>query len=224
MIIKSVLAFYKLCFFFSSIRRHTRYWRDWSSDVCSSDLAAVLAIRIRQRLSAVLVVGVTGYALGVLFILQGAPDLALTQFLVETLTLVTFVLVLRKLPKDITERHRPRERALRGMIAVCVGGFMAAVGAVALAVRTAEPVSVDYPAEAYAFGGGENIVNVTLVDIRAWDTLGEISLLVVAATGVASLVFLRRRTGAVERAAGQVDRTPRSEERRVGKESRSRWS
>ena len=65
--------------------------------------------------------------------------------------------------------------------------------------RTATPVSAAYPDEAYSFGGGKNIVNVTLVDIRAWDTLGEISLLVVAATGVASLVFLRRRTGAVDR-------------------------
>jgi multicomponent Na+:H+ antiporter subunit A len=188
-------------------------WRAWDSPVqalvgATALIAAVLAVRIRQRLSAVLVVGVTGYALAVLFILQGAPDLALTQFLVETLTLVTFVLVLRKLPKDIAERHRPRERAYRGVIAVCVGAFMAAVGAVALSARTAEPVSVDYPAEAYAFGGGENIVNVTLVDIRAWDTLGEISLLVVAATGVASLVFLRRRTGTVERASGEVRSAP----------------
>ena len=65
-----------------------------------------------------------------MFVLQGAPDLALTQFLIETLTLVVFVLVLRKLPKDITERHRPRERAVRGVLAVAVGAVMAGVGAV----------------------------------------------------------------------------------------------
>ncbi|TFV65101.1 UNVERIFIED_ORG: Na+/H+ antiporter subunit A [Bacillus sp. AZ43] len=179
-------------------------WRAWDSPVQAlvgavAIIAAVLALRIRQRLSAVLVVGVTGYALAVLFALQGAPDLALTQFLVETLTLVVFVLVLRKLPKDITERHRPRERAGRGVLAVGVGVLMAAAGAVAMSARTATPVSVDYPEAAYDFGGGQNVVNVTLVDIRAWDTLGEISLLVVAATGVASLVFLRHRTGAVDR-------------------------
>jgi multicomponent Na+:H+ antiporter subunit A len=179
-------------------------WRAWDTPVQALVgavilIAAVLALRIRQRLSAVLVVGVTGYGLAVLFALAGAPDLALTQFLVETLTLVVFVLVLRKLPKDITERHRPRERAVRGVIAVAVGLLMACVGAVALSARTATPVSVAYPEAAYDFGGGENIVNVTLVDIRAWDTLGEISVLVVAATGVASLVFLRRRTGAVDR-------------------------
>ncbi|SEP24379.1 Na+/H+ antiporter subunit A [Trujillonella endophytica] len=180
-------------------------WRAWDTPVQAMVgvvvvTAAALSLRVRQRLSAVLVVGVTGYGTAVLFALQGAPDLALTQFLVETLTLVVFVLVLRKLPKDISERHRPRERAARGVIAVGVGAFMAAVGAVALSTRTATPVSADYPEEAYDFGGGKNIVNVTLVDIRAWDTLGEISLLVVAATGVASLVFLRRRTGGVERA------------------------
>ncbi|SOE00547.1 Na+/H+ antiporter subunit A [Blastococcus haudaquaticus] len=179
-------------------------WRAWDTPIQAlvgavALIAAALALRIRQRLSAVLVVGVTGYALAVLFALQGAPDLALTQFLVETLTLVVFVLVLRKLPKDIAERHRPRERAVRGVIAVAVGTLMAAAGAVAMSVRTATPVSVDYPEAAYDFGGGQNVVNVTLVDIRAWDTLGEISLVVVAATGVASLVFLRRRTGAVER-------------------------
>jgi multicomponent Na+:H+ antiporter subunit A len=200
-------------------------WRAWDTPVQAVVgvvvvTAAALTLRIRQRLSAVLVVGVTGYGIAVVFALQGAPDLALTQFLVETLTLVVFVLVLRKLPKDISERHRPRERAVRGVIAVAVGAFMAAVGAVALSSRTAVPVSEDYPGPAYDFGGGKNIVNVTLVDIRAWDTLGEVSLLVVAATGVASLVFLRRRTGG-------VDRAPRTElvreRERARRAPRNRW-
>jgi multicomponent Na+:H+ antiporter subunit A len=181
-------------------------WRAWDTPVQALVGAvmlgaAALAVRMRQRMSAVLVVGVTGYGLALLFALAGAPDLALTQFLVETLTLVTFVLVLRKLPKDITERHRPRERAARGLLAVATGVLLGTVGAVALAARTAEPVSVGFPGPAYEFGGGQNVVNVTLVDIRAWDTLGEISVLVVAATGVASLVFLRQRTGMIARAA-----------------------
>jgi multicomponent Na+:H+ antiporter subunit A len=200
-------------------------WRAWDTPVQAVVgvvvvTAAALTLRIRQRLSAVLVVGVTGYGIAVVFALQGAPDLALTQFLVETLTLVVFVLVLRKLPKDISERHRPRERAVRGVIAVAVGAFMAAVGAVALSARTATPVSEGWPGPAYDFGGGKNVVNVTLVDIRAWDTLGEISLLVVAATGVASLVFLRRRTGGVDR----VDRAQLVQRReRSRRAPRDRW-
>ncbi|HZB18687.1 MAG TPA: Na+/H+ antiporter subunit A, partial [Blastococcus sp.] len=200
-------------------------WRAWDTPVQALIgavvlIAAGMALRIRQRLSVVLVVGVTGYGLAVLFALQGAPDLALTQFLVETLTLVTFVLVLRKLPKDITERHRPRERAVRGVIAIAMGLLMGAVGAVALATRTATPVSADYPEEAFDFGGGKNVVNVILVDIRAWDTLGEISLLVVAATGVASLVFLRGRTGGVDRAGGDVLAAPDAAGARA---PRGRW-
>jgi multicomponent Na+:H+ antiporter subunit A len=159
-------------------------------------VVSLAAAAVRQRLTAVLLVGAGGYGIGVLFVLQGAPDLALTQFLVETMTLVVFVLVLRKLPKQIIDRHTRRERIARLFVAVPAGVFMAAMGAVALGVREAPSVAGAFPDAAYDFGGGRNVVNVTLVDIRAWDTFGEISVLVVAATGVASLVFLRRRTGA----------------------------
>jgi multicomponent Na+:H+ antiporter subunit A len=65
--------------------------------------------------------------------------------------------------------------------------------------RTATPVSTAFPEEAVAFGGGKNVVNVILVDIRAWDTMGEIAVLVAAATGVASLVFLRTRRAQLSR-------------------------
>jgi multicomponent Na+:H+ antiporter subunit A len=73
---------------------------------------------------------------------------------------------------------------------------------VSTSARTATPVSATYPQEAVAFGGGRNIVNVTLVDIRAWDTMGEIAVLVAAATGVASLVFIRSRTSTITRLNG----------------------
>ena len=65
------------------------------------------------------------------------------------------------------------------------------------------PVSVDFPTEAYNFGHGKNIVNVTLVDIRAWDTLGEVSVLVAAATGIASLIFVRTRNTRLSRATAK---------------------
>src|SRR5699024_7816791 len=65
--------------------------------------------------------------------------------------------------------------------------------------RVADPITNLFPREAYEFGYGHNIVNATLVDIRAWDTMGEISVLLVAATGVASLVFLRARSRGVDR-------------------------
>ena len=69
-----------------------------------------------------------------------------------------------------------------------------------MGARTALPVSLEFPQLAYEGGGGLNVVNVTLVDIRAWDTFGEISVLALAATGVASLIFVRGRGARLARA------------------------
>ncbi|CAM3996634.1 Na+/H+ antiporter subunit A [Nocardia ninae] len=162
---------------------------------------ALGATVLRNRLASVLVVGVTGYGCGVIFALHGAPDLALTQFLVETLTLVIFVLVLRAFPAEIEAGRATPFKARRAVLAALVGATVTVLGAFAVAARTAEPIWHRIPDAAYQFGGGKNAVNVLLVDIRAWDTLGEISVLVVAATGVASLVFRSRRFGSAPRAA-----------------------
>lgn len=158
-------------------------------------VAALLAVRARRRLTAMLLVGVTGYSTAVTFVLYGAPDLALTQFLVETVTIAVFVLVLRRLPEKFSARPLLRSRWLRRAIGLVVGLVMGGMAFAAAGGRIAVPISVDFPQLAYDFGHGRNVVNVTLVDIRAWDTMGEISVLVVAATGVASLIFQRSRVG-----------------------------
>jgi len=157
--------------------------------------AAVAAARSRRRLKAAVLLGVTGYGAALLFALHGAPDLALTQVLVETVSLVVFVLVLRRLPPYFSDRPLKRSRFVRAGLAVAVGGAVSAAGLVAAGARTALPVSTPFPQQAYDEGGGRNVVNVLLVDIRAWDTVGELSVLLVAATGVASLVFLGHRFG-----------------------------
>ncbi|RPF26551.1 Na+/H+ antiporter subunit A [Georgenia muralis] len=162
-------------------------------------VASVLAARARRRLKAVVLLGVAGYGVALLFELHGAPDLALTQVLVETVTLVVFVLVLRRLPAYFSNRPLVASRWWRAGVAVLAGVTVAGLGVLAAGARIHEPVSVDFPAEAFEFGYGKNIVNVTLVDIRAWDTMGEISVVVVAATGVASLIFLRARSGRIDR-------------------------
>ena len=84
--------------------------------------AAILAVRGRNRLQSVMFVGLTGYGLALLFHMHGAPDLALTQILVETFSLVLFVLVLRKFPLDF--RRRPLSRSRYGRLALAGGiGF-----------------------------------------------------------------------------------------------------
>ncbi|MDG4829710.1 Na+/H+ antiporter subunit A [Solwaraspora sp. WMMD1047] len=157
--------------------------------------AAVLTVRARRRLTAMVLVGVTGYGTAMMFVLHGAPDLALTQFLVETVTIVVFVLVLRRLPANFSDRPRSG-RWLRIGLGVAVGLVMSGLALAAVGGRQAVPISAEFPAWAYDFGHGRNVVNVTLVDIRAWDTMGEIAVLVVAATGVASLIFQRPPRGA----------------------------
>lgn len=154
-------------------------------------VAAVATVRSRRRLRAVILVGVTGYGVAVLFLLHGAPDLALTQVLVETVSIVIFVLVLRRLPSKFSDLVPGPRRWVRACLGTAVGLVVVGMAMTASAVRTEAPASVGFAEGAYTFGGGRNIVNVTLVDIRAWDTMGEISVLLVAATGVASLVFLR---------------------------------
>ncbi|WFE27453.1 Na+/H+ antiporter subunit A [Solwaraspora sp. WMMD791] len=179
-------------------------------------VAAIATVRAQRRLKAVILAGVTGYGTALMFVLHGAPDLALTQFLVETITIVVFVLVLRRLPIYFSERPLRSSRYARIALGVAVGTVMAGMAAAAVSGRDAAPISDAFPEQAVEYGGGRNVVNVTLVDIRAWDTMGEISVLVVAATGVASLVFLRPRTGpgprraSVEAPAGGPGRRPAS--------------
>ncbi len=158
-------------------------------------VAALLAVGATRRLTAMLLVGMTGYGTAMLFVLYGAPDLALTQFLVETMTIAIFVLVLRRLPERFSTRPLRRSRWIRRAIGVIVGTTVAALAVGAAAARQARSISEEFPHLAVEEGHGRNVVNVTLVDIRAWDTLGEMAVLVAAATGVASLIFHRSRTG-----------------------------
>ncbi|TKV25701.1 Na+/H+ antiporter subunit A [Arthrobacter sp. NamB2] len=163
------------------------------------------ALRSNKRFMAVLMVGITGYGMAIIYALHGAPDLALTQMLVETIVLVAFVLALRSLPARLWNRAESRHRLLRASLGIAFGGIMAIIAMSAMASRNAAPISVAYPGMAYDDGGGANAVNVLLVDIRAWDTFGEITVLAIAATGIASLIFIRGRGDKRRRADGVED-------------------
>ncbi|WP_210480722.1 Na+/H+ antiporter subunit A [Naasia sp. SYSU D00948] len=157
-------------------------------------VAAIAATVAAKRFQAVVLVGVTGFGMALLFADFGAPDLALTQALVELVTLVAFVLVLRRLPARLGTKHGSSFRLGRAALGIAVGAIMSVVALVALAARTATPIAVEFPRLAVDGGHGVNVVNVTLVDIRGWDTMGELSVIIAAATGVASLVFLSSRS------------------------------
>lgn len=156
-------------------------------------LAALFATRARTRLSAVLLVGVVGYGVALLYVLQGGPDLALTQFLVETLSLVIFLLVLRLLPRRFPVAARRRTQVVRAGVAGVVGVFVTLFTLAAAGARTRPSVSEEFLARSVPEAGGKNVVNVILVDFRGLDTLGEVTVVLVAALGIASLVLTVRR-------------------------------
>ncbi|MDK6242822.1 Na+/H+ antiporter subunit A [Pauljensenia sp. UMB10120] len=169
-------------------------------------ICALLTARSRRRMRAVFALGGVGLGVAVLYASQGAPDLALTQIVVESVSMVIFVLVLRRLPRFFSDRPLARSRWWRFIVALLMGIGTVFVGLYASSARIHSAVSELMPNEASEFGYGENIVNVILVDIRAWDTVGELSVLLVTATGVASLIYVSSRVGRVERAPRDLTR------------------
>ncbi len=166
-------------------------------------VASAAAVGTRHRLTGILLAGAVGYGVAGVFLVRGAPDLALTQFLVETMTLVVVVLVLRRMPARFSPGWtRPRVRLIRAAVAGAVGVFVTGFALVASAARTAPAISSGY-ARHMEEAGAENIVNAIIVDFRALDTLGEISVLLVAAAGVVSLVRVDGRRRANPSDAGQ---------------------
>lgn len=157
--------------------------------IVSGTAAAVL----RNRMAAVLCLGAVGYAMALIFVLQGAPDLALTQFSIETLGAILFVLVLRKLPRRFEERPTQLGLALRIGVSVAVGVAVFFFALMAAGVRTAPSLAPEFIDRSVPEGGGNNVVNVILVDFRGFDTMGEVTVILVAALGVISLTRLSGR-------------------------------
>ncbi|WP_372619130.1 monovalent cation/H+ antiporter subunit A [Falsiroseomonas sp.] len=161
----------------------------------------------RRRVVAVAFASLVGLIVSLAFIRFSAPDLALTQLSVEVVTIVLLLLSLRYLPAEAAP-ETPRLR--RGVdIALAAGGGLG-IGALAYAMMTRpfETISGWLTANTYEGGGGTNVVNVILVDFRAFDTLGEITVLAIAALGAhAMLEGLRLRPRAPS-AESEADRHP----------------
>jgi len=165
-------------------------------------LGAVAAALSRGLLAALLAVGLTGYALAVLFLKTGAPDLAFTQFAVETLFVVIVTAVLLKLPLNTPDPRTGGEKALDAVVAVAVGVVTTGIALSALAIPFDGRISEFFGAVSLAEAYGRNVVNVIIVDFRALDTLGEIA--VVAFAAFAAWGLLRGVKSARGGTAGQT--------------------
>ncbi len=155
-------------------------------------LAVITVVVARSRLLAICCLGVVGAGIALLFLTYGAPDVALTQLLVETLTVIIVALVLLRLPDLNSRRTTPlKVRLSNAVLAVSMGAL---VSVLILAVNSTEldlTITQFFEANSYLAAHGRNIVNVILVDFRSLDTLGEIT--VVALAGLAGYALIQKR-------------------------------
>ncbi len=156
-------------------------------------VAVIFTVFSRSRLAAVASMGVVGFAFCLLFLFYSAPDLAMTQFSVDTLTVILFVLVLYRLPKYLSFSKNVL-RVEHGVLSLVFGGLITLLILKVLQEPVNSETSKFYAENSYLLAKGKNVVNVILVDFRGIDTLVEICVLIVAALGVFSLLKLRLKT------------------------------
>jgi multicomponent K+:H+ antiporter subunit A len=150
--------------------------------------AVATAAKHRNRLIAVLMLGLVGLMTSLLFARFSAPDLALTQLLIEIVTIILILLAMYFLPEATPPETSAAQRGRDAVLGVLAGIGVAAL-TFAMLTRSADSISAFHLAESKPGGGGTNVVNVILVDFRGFDTLGEVTVLGIAAVGI--LVMLR---------------------------------
>jgi multicomponent Na+:H+ antiporter subunit A len=160
--------------------------------------SALGAARSRSRLGSVAALGIVGYCVALIYVIHGAPDLAMTQFVIETLTVILFLFAFRGLPAA-TFRTGRRTHLRDGTVAAATGLLMTVLVIVATSAQHAPPTSGYFLENSVDAAHGRNVVNVILVDFRALDTLGEISVLALAGIGVYALLRLQTGDEAVPR-------------------------
>ncbi|WP_172254667.1 Na+/H+ antiporter subunit A [Saccharibacillus deserti] len=147
----------------------------------------------KSRPVAIILTGTVGYMMTLMFVFLRAPDLALTQMVVESISVTLYLLCFYHLPKLRTEQQAVRFRLPNFLVAIAVGVLMTLVALAVLGTNPFEPISDYYVRESYESAGGKNIVNVILVDFRGFDTMLEIMVLAVASIGIYNMIKLRRK-------------------------------
>ena len=156
-------------------------------------IGLIAVLTAASRLTAIVALGIQGFAVAVLFLLFGAPDLAFTQFMVETLSVVILTLVMTRLRLSPSDHRKRRQKVLDGTIALACGtGF-----ALMLLKATERPFNTGltefFSAYSKIIAHGNNVVNVIIVDFRGTDTLGEIAVVMITALAVLALIRIRAK-------------------------------
>jgi multicomponent Na+:H+ antiporter subunit A len=154
-------------------------------------LAAFTAVQSRSVLASVAALGIVGYGVALIFAFSSAPDLALTQFSIETLTVILLVLVVYKVPAFASLSDK-KARRIDYVLSAAAGVTITLLMLLVMASPAESKISTFFLENSYVKAHGRNVVNVILVDFRGLDTMGEITVLAIAAIGVYTLLKFRR--------------------------------
>ena len=169
-------------------------------------VAAITTVRADTRVSAIIALGVVGVTVMLFFIFFSAPDLALTQLLIEVLTVVLLMLVFMRVRPTILPAIATGRKVRALVLSLAMGLFGFTLVLLTSTVRVGDSIHDYFVRFARPAGYGNNVVNVILVDFRSFDTLGEITVLAIAAMGGYALLRTprlrdRRRQLQIERQA-----------------------
>lgn len=145
----------------------------------------------KSRLTSIIALGAVGYSVALFFVIFNAPDLALTQLVIETISVALFLLAFYHLPKLNRHENRIRFRLGNAVVAVGVGVTVTLIALSAHSQKMVPSISSYFEETVYTEAGGGNIVNVILVDYRGFDTLFEIAVLAIASIGIIAMIKLR---------------------------------
>lgn len=154
-------------------------------------IGTIVTVLAKTRIASIIGLGAVGYSVALFFVLFNAPDLALTQLVIETISVALFLLVFYHLPKFTKPLEKKRFQFGRIFVSVLVGVMVTLVALAAQSQKYVDSIKTYYEETVHDLAGGGNIVNVILVDYRGFDTLFEISVLSIAGMAIYSMIKLR---------------------------------
>lgn len=155
-------------------------------------ISAILVTRATSRLATITFLGAIGYSIAILFLLYSGPDLAMVQFAIETLTVILFVLVIYQLPKFTKSNYPVHSNLFNIIVSVSGGILMTGLMLLTSSIPANSTLAPFFMENSFLLAKGRNVVNVILVDFRGFDTLGEITVLLIAAIGVFAILGIKK--------------------------------
>ncbi|MBS4190725.1 Na+/H+ antiporter subunit A [Bacillus sp. FJAT-49705] len=158
-------------------------------------VASISILFAKSRLTSIILLGSVGYTVSLFFVLFRAPDLALTQLVIETISVALFLLCFYHLPKNSKNEERIRFKLTNLLISIGVGAIVTVIALSAHSNKMFDSIAQYYVENTYEKAAGKNMVNVILVDFRGFDTLFEITVLSIAALGIFTMIKLKMKGG-----------------------------